>query len=237
MYMHTFILEKVRWLDLKQSAKSLWKSAPKKCADLEQNLNLKEVQLLETWQECTIDILKLKRSSPPLPSTWKRQKTKKRSAESWRSAQSASPLPQPPNALRQRCVWLSRCLVVDLQYHARSWDTCEHPNGTSNYCPKETETCSRTWRNSATCMSVSIPPAQVLYKFWIHVQTKYPANFQVYMVGFLSKQCHQEDAARARIFAFVIQVAPMPLLRLRWPLTLLHCSPVPLKIRQELIKH
>ena len=41
---HTYILEQGRWLDLKQGAKSLWKSAPKKCADLEQNLNLKEVR-------------------------------------------------------------------------------------------------------------------------------------------------------------------------------------------------
>ena len=41
---HTYILEQGRWLDLKQGAKSLWKSAPKKCADVEQNLNLKEVR-------------------------------------------------------------------------------------------------------------------------------------------------------------------------------------------------
>ena len=41
---HTYILEQGRWLDLKQGAKSLWNSAPKKCADLEQNLNLKEVR-------------------------------------------------------------------------------------------------------------------------------------------------------------------------------------------------
>ena len=41
---HTYILEQGRWLDLKQGDKSLWKSAPKKYADLEQNLNLKEVR-------------------------------------------------------------------------------------------------------------------------------------------------------------------------------------------------
>ena len=76
--------------------------------------------------------------------------------------ESASPLPQPPNALRQRCVWLLRGLVVDLQYHAWSWDACEHPNGTSNYCPKETETCSQTWRIKRSKGWCRWPPASQL---------------------------------------------------------------------------
>jgi len=41
---HIYILEQGCWLDLKQGAKSLWKSAPEKCPNLEQNLNLKEVR-------------------------------------------------------------------------------------------------------------------------------------------------------------------------------------------------
>jgi len=51
---HIYILEQWRWLDLKQGAKSLWNSVPKKCADLEQNFNLKEVRHRETWKKCSL---------------------------------------------------------------------------------------------------------------------------------------------------------------------------------------
>ena len=55
IYIYTYIYTwKGRWLDLKQGTKprSLWKSALKKCADLEQNLNMKEV-----WQQLSPMIL------------------------------------------------------------------------------------------------------------------------------------------------------------------------------------
>jgi len=51
---HIYTLDQGRWLDLKQGAKSLWNSVPKQCADLEQNLNLKEVRHLETWKKCSL---------------------------------------------------------------------------------------------------------------------------------------------------------------------------------------